>query len=152
MYTNKFKTCARTRLLENQVLGVDFYIKEASKPLFNNASILTIHNLYFHHIAFETFKILKHRAPIALYSNFKFPKFNGQTFPTLLLELTPSKNFFYMATCIWNLIRTKIPNLSYDFAIKFSCFKTHLKNMVHQKQIIGDKFEWSDDNFCKYKE
>ena len=35
-YLNKFKTCARTRPVDNQILGQEFYSREHTKPLFSS--------------------------------------------------------------------------------------------------------------------
>ena len=48
-FKNKFMTCVRVRLFENQKLGNYFFEKEHTKPLFNEHKILTVHNLYVYH-------------------------------------------------------------------------------------------------------
>jgi hypothetical protein len=53
-YLNKLKTCARTRTLDEQRSGHEFYKKEHTKPLFNENSTMNVHNLYlFHCINFK---------------------------------------------------------------------------------------------------
>ena len=66
-YLNKFKTCARTRPRETQILGREFYKREHTKPLFIKKSIMTVYNLYFYHCSTDIFKILKFRSPISLF-------------------------------------------------------------------------------------
>ena len=38
---DKFRTCARVRAKENQKLGLNFYTKESSKPIFKKMKLLT---------------------------------------------------------------------------------------------------------------
>ena len=67
-YLEKFRTCARTREYGSQKLGVEFYEREHSKPLFVTHGLLCIQNLYRYHCILETYKILKYRQPISMYS------------------------------------------------------------------------------------
>ena len=99
-YLNKFKTCARSRPFNNQILGAPFYIKEHTKPLFKENMILSIQNLYYYHMALNTYKILNYRIPISLYSIFTL----SCRKETLLITPFPSNNFVYNACCIWNSI------------------------------------------------
>ena len=71
-FKDKFKTAARTRPLENQVLGESFYVKEHTKPIFKKQGILAVQNLYFMHCFMETFKILKFRLPSSLLAHYSF--------------------------------------------------------------------------------
>ena len=63
-YLNKFKTCARTRPLNGQTLGQEFFLKEHT----NKHSVMNVHNLYLYHCINDVFTILKFRTPISLYS------------------------------------------------------------------------------------
>ena len=69
-YLNKFKTCARARDIDNQILGREFYKREKSKPLFNNNNIMNVRNLYIYHCSNEIIKILKFRTPMCMFENF----------------------------------------------------------------------------------
>ena len=62
-YLNKFKTCARSRPLDNQILGQEFYSREHTKPLFNQHGIMNVRNLHIYHCSNEILKILKFRTP-----------------------------------------------------------------------------------------
>ena len=44
-YLDKFKTCVRTRSIDAQKLGEEFYTKEHTKPLFNERNILVVQSL-----------------------------------------------------------------------------------------------------------
>ena len=69
-YVSKFKTCARTRPIENQILDKNFYMKEHTKPLFFKSGILTFGNLYNYHMCLEILKILQSKLPACLYEYF----------------------------------------------------------------------------------
>ena len=120
-YLDKFKTCARTRIYEDQRLDSKFYSKEHSKPLLNKYSILTVHNLYTYYCAVEIFKILKFRSPISLYQQFELSKRKE----TLLITTHPSHNFHYKAGLIWNVVRNLLQ--IFDFSAKLGLFKLNLK-------------------------
>ena len=45
-YLEKHRTAARTRPINSQKLGPEFFGREHIKPLFNISEILTLHNLY----------------------------------------------------------------------------------------------------------
>ena len=67
-YLEKHRTAARTRDIDTQKLGPEFFEKEHTKPLFNNNEILTVHNLYNYHVLLCIGMILKSHTPIALYA------------------------------------------------------------------------------------
>ena len=141
-YLEKFRTCARSRCVEEQKLGSEFYSREHSKPLFTDNSILTVHNLYKYHTVLLIFKILKFRTPISLYSCFNVSRRKD----TLLLTPWPSINFIYQAACIWNIVRTLLGIIS-DFSVKHSKTKLDLRKLLQRRQQLGDQNEWSDENF-----
>ena len=56
-YLDKFKTSARVRLFEEQKLGVEFFKREHSKPLFTKHSVMNVRNLLIvYHCFNEIFK------------------------------------------------------------------------------------------------
>ena len=81
-FSEKLKTCARSRPFHKQVLDSLFYDKEHTKPLFNSYHILTVNNLYVYHCFIELFKILKFRQPYSLFELFKllFPQTRSTRF------------------------------------------------------------------------
>ena len=143
-----YMTCARVRpyeeVKENRQLGVDFYMKEHSKPLLNNQSIMTVHNLYVYYCANEILKILKYRTPISLYELFKL----SDRKDTLLITTSPSCQFVYKSSFIWNALRNILQ--VYDFSINFGPFKTNLKRFLLNKQKMGQAIEWEDINFVNF--
>ena len=62
--------CARSRPLDEQILGSSFFMKEHTKPLFHKNRILTVQNLYTYHTFMEVYKILKYQSPISMYSQY----------------------------------------------------------------------------------
>ena len=86
----------------------------------------------------ELLKILKFRLPISLYEVFNLSKRKD----TLLLTTTPSTDFTYKSSILWNSLRTKL-NI-FDFSIKVNSTKSKLKSLILSNQNSGDKDKWSD--------
>ena len=61
------RTAARTRSIDLQKLGPEFFKLELTKPLFNNNKILTVHNLYNCHTLLNVSKDLKFDTPISIF-------------------------------------------------------------------------------------
>ena len=140
-YLDKFRTSVRTRPLENQKLGSEFYSRENSKPLFTVQGVMTVHNAYKYHTALLFYKIIKFRTPIDLYECFNISRRKK----TLVLTPSPSINFAYQASHLWNIVR-RLLNID-DFCFKLSKFKTCLKKLILQRQKLGDPIDWSEENF-----
>ena len=151
-YLNKFKTCARTRPLELQRLGPEFYKKEHTKSLFNEKSIMNVRNLFIYHCSNEVFKILKFRNPISMFENLKISDRNGKE--TRLIPPAPSSNFFYVGSLIWNVVRNLIH--IYDFSKETNSIKTAIKNEILKIQSAGDpdlwhNYSWDTLDYNVYK-
>ena len=144
-FLNKFKTCARTRILQEQILDSSFFDKEQSKPLFQANSILSLFNLYSYHCIMETFKILKFHYPIPLYSNYNISKRKQQT----LILSTPSKNFIYRSSVLWNSVANKLKITDYSDSV--SSVRTRLKKLLSELQHKETPFSWTteDHNITK---
>ena len=143
-YLDKFKTCVRARAPEEQKLGEEFYTKEHTKPLFNRHEILAVQNIYYYHIILSTYKIMKTHTPISLYSCFTRSKRKE----TLLITPQHSHHFVYKATSLWNEVRNLAPFSSVnDFSASLSQVKAWTKDILHRRQKLGDKEQWSDENF-----
>ena len=143
-YLNKFKTCVRTRTIDNQKLGEEFYAKEHTKPLFNKHKIFTVQSLYFYHTLFSLYKIIKTHVPISLYSCFT----RSTRKETLLITPQHSHHFIYKSSSLWNEVRntTQFSSLS-DFSASLSQVKTWIRDTLYRRQKLGDDEEWSDENF-----
>ena len=140
-YINKFKTCARVRPYGQQLLGPEFYRKESSKPLFISNNILSVHNLYKYYCMLETFKILKLRVPMSLYSLFTRSKRKE----TLLISQKPSSNFMYNSSKLWNSCQKPL-NIQ-DFSLSIGSLKSRLKNLLLSNQKRYDTNDWCDLDF-----
>ena len=135
-YLDKFRTCARARPKENQILGPLFYEKENTKPLFRKHKLLTIHNLYNYHCFMEILKILKFRTPISIHSLYTISRRSGST----LVTPFPSPHFIYQSTSIWNSIRPKLS--LYDLSDSLAQVKSRLKNIIFHNQHQHHDTEW----------
>ena len=146
-YLEKFKTCARTRAVDSQKLGVDFYRKEHTKPLFSKHKLMTIHNLYLYHCINDVAKILKFRTPISIFSLIDLSKRTGKE--TLALPPKPSDSYAYRATAIWNAARKKLSLLEFTFTT--SQIKTSLRKAIFSAQSQGEPLQWEKTtNDIKY--
>ena len=138
-YKLKFMTCARTRSLENQILGEEFFRREHTKPLFREQNILTVQNLYSLHCFMETFKILKFHSPISLYNQYTFSNRSSLTY-TSLLPPKPGSHFFHKSSTLWNIIRGKFK--INDLSLSTNSIKERLKLAIHKNQHTHHDTEW----------
>ena len=141
-FVNKYRTCARTRPLKNQLLGEEFYMKEHTKPLFKEHDILSYMNLYTYHTYMEVFKILKFRDPLVIYEQFNVSHRKS----SLLINTFPAKNFVCRATNIWNTITPKL-KLADHCSAKIAYAKSNLKKLLLRLQSSVDDMSWNSDNF-----
>lgn len=138
-FSDKFKTCARCRILEEQVLDGSFYRKEHTKPLFKENKILAVQNLYYYHSFMEVFRILKLRSPICIYLQYQLSSRNYLTF-IKLIPPNPSNNFIYRTSVIWNTLRQKLDIT--DISTGTSLVKKNLRTMLHTNQHNHHEVEW----------
>ena len=139
-YLEKKSTCARARPFGLQNLGAEFFQPEATKPLFKDNQILSIHNLYSYHCFTETLKILKLRQPICLFEKYKL----SNRKQTLLINSFPSNGFTERSTSIWNNIA---PSLKLtDFSAKIGPLKKQLKKALLLNQHKANPNDWTVDD------
>ena len=143
-YLQKFETCARTREYGKQILGSDFYCYEHTKPLFNELEILTFQNAYTYQACLEMLKILKFRVPTRLHDEIKLSQRNNGT---LIILPSPSNDFIYKGSKLWNMAIKLIAKTDDLFSIKFNSFKCKLKKVLISIQKKHDTCEWSPYNF-----
>ena len=141
-FLDKFRTCARSRPIKNQLLGEDFYSREHTKPLFKEHKILSFMNLYTYHTYMELFKILKFRDPLVIYEQFKL----SDRKTNLLINMFPAKHFVSRSTSIWNTITPKL-KLADHCSTKIAYVKNNLKNILLSLQGSADAVAWNSDNF-----
>ena len=143
LYLEKFKTSVRTRPYQSQQLGQEFFKKEHTKPIFNDNHIMTIHNLYNYQLLNCTYKILKFRTPIAIYSCFNL---SNRKETLLHLPKRASHNFVYSASSLWNkFLSCEDGSLVRTFSVGLGCVKSKIKELILRRQKMGDKIEWHDD-------
>ena len=121
-YLDKFKTCSRVRLFEEQKLGAEFFKREQNKPLFTKHSVMNVRNLFVYHCFNEIFKILKFRTPISLFE---------------ILELSNNSRTFRE---VFQL---------HDFSK--SSPKTTIKNKILKIQTEGDPIEWKQCSWNSFQ-
>lgn len=140
-FTNKFKTCARTRPFGQQTLGAHFYMKESSKPLFSANDILTVHNIYRYQSTIETYKILKLRTPMSLYELYNI----STRKETLLLSQNSSCKFIDASTKLWNTFNEKLS--INDLMTSIGSVKVNVKKLILKTQKDHDQKEWCYLNY-----
>ena len=106
-----YETCARVRTYKEHMAPKNFQL-EHTKPIFNEQNLLILHHLYIYHTFCDTFKLLKYRTPISLFSLLQnSPSDNNMMLiiPRVNLDLQ-KKNFIFQASCIWNSINKQVFN------------------------------------------
>ena len=138
-YLEKHRTAARTRPIDSQKLGPEFFQLEHTKPLFNRHEIFTVHNLYNYHTLLSVSKLLKFHSPISLYSLFRLSKRKE----TLLITPQQVHTFVCRSSTLWNAFRRSSEGSKVkDFATSVSSIKNSIKTMVSRRQKLGDMDEW----------
>ena len=140
-YLNKMCTSARSRSLEDQKLGQDFYEKEHTKPLFKLNNLLTVHNLYKYTCLSEMFKIIKLEQPCSMLSLFH----RSPRKPEYFITPFPSSSFIYQSTYMWNNCRK--PANGITFSSPTNLVKSILKKCLLQLQSSHGAEEWCKLNF-----
>ena len=140
-YVDKFRTAARTRPIVNQRLGGDFYMKEHTKPLFNQNGILTVQNLYKYTCLLEMFKINKLESPKSLFNLFYRSQRRTEYFTTPI----PTSSFIYQSSNIWNTCRKTASKI--NFSSSLNIMKSKLKTALLEVQSRYDLLEWCEFNF-----
>ena len=95
-FLDKFNTSARTRPYGEQQLGVSFYRKEHTQPLFNERNYLTVHNLYVYMAFNEVSKLITLRNPSILFEKINLSSRNKEN--RILIESSCQKESWYHNT------------------------------------------------------
>ena len=140
-YLNKFMTAVSCRPYQSQLLGLEFYTQEHTKPLFKKHSIMGLNNLYVYHTFMEIFKVLKFHSPISIHSQLSI----SARKPTMLITPTPSDHFIYRSSVIWNTISSKLKIT--DFSAKINPIKNSLKKSLLQMQHSENVCTWTSADF-----
>ena len=136
-FMNNFCTAARTRPIDEQILGQDFYRKEGTKPLFHKNILLTIHNLYKYMCTNETAKIITIKLPTIISNGIAISQRNNKNIIILSNHRMANNQFLHMSSSFWNFLvkKLKIPN---PHEISLSVLKYKLKNYILINQNSGD--------------
>ena len=126
-FMNKFCTSARTRPIDKQILGQDFYRKEGTKPLFHKNKLLTIHNLYKYMCTNEIAKIITTKLPTVISNGIAISQRNNKSIIILSNHRIANNQFLHMSSSFWNFFvkKLKIPN---PHEIALSVLKYKLKS------------------------
>ena len=143
-YLDKFKTCARVREFDHQILGPEFYCKENTKPIFTGQKILAMQNIYNYQACFEVLKTLIFRRPALLYETYTLSRRNHST---LLILPVKSNQFVYISSKLWNVVVKCLFKDSGLENIRIGAFKSQLKTYLLKIQSMHDETEWYPDNF-----
>ena len=145
MYVEKFRTCARTREFGRQVLGMEFYRKEHSKPLFSKHKILAFKNFYNYQLCLDMFKLLTSEVPKILHNLVVRSHRNNCTL--LIVPKLPKNCVVYRSTIAWNIAsKTLVHDKTFD-EIKAGHFKFLLKTSLLGLQSKYNSMEWIPHNF-----
>ena len=142
---NKFCTAARTRSIDKQILGQDFYRKEGTKPLFHKNELLTVHNLYKYMCTNEISKIITTKFPTILSNRIALSHRNDKNIIILSSHRIANSQFLHMSSSFWNFFvkKLKIPN---PHEISLGVLKYKLKNCILNSQNSGDPDQWAPSN------
>lgn len=102
---------------------------------------MAVHNVHKYHTLLLFFKVMKLRSPIELCECFNMSRRKE----TLVLTPSPSINFVYQASSMWNIVRNIVG--VEDFSFSLGRFKNALKKFILRRQRLGDPIEWSEENF-----
>ena len=159
-----YETCARSRTYQDHTSPKN-YVLEHTKSLFNKQKILNLFNLYVYHTFISTYKILKTRAPISLYSLFNQSQRDiGFLLHPPIVALDISRNNFVFKSChLWNKLINDILEKSMpddkgiiiigssknsDFCASIPFVQQKLKANLLNQQSQGD-IEWLPENSLK---
>ena len=140
-YLEKFQTSARTRPIDKQRLGSEFFEKEHTKPLFKSNSLLTVHNLYKYTCLLEMFKINKLESPISMFNLFSRSARKTNYFTTP----TPTNSFIYKSSNMWNTCRQSSSKI--NFTATTNLVKSKLRSDLLEMQCRYDELLWCELNF-----
>ena len=86
--------------MEEQVLNGKFFVKEHTKPLFKKQGILSVQDLYTYHCYLETFKVMKFRAPMALFTDYEL----SERKPTLIINQVDPQTILICDPLIYGIL------------------------------------------------
>ena len=99
-FLDKFCTAARTRPYDEQQLGISFYQKEHTKPLFSKHEILTVYNLCKYIAVSQIGKIITTKSLTALYDSITLSPRNDENL--ILKSSSQKESCFHTVSTYWN--------------------------------------------------
>ncbi|MCP4489523.1 MAG: hypothetical protein GY820_19740, partial [Gammaproteobacteria bacterium] len=145
MYLEKYRTCARAREFGKQVLGMEFYRKEHTKPLFSKHKILAFKNVYTYQLCLDMFKLLTNEAPTKLHD--LVTRSHRNNCNLLIVPKLPRNSFVYRGTFAWNIAsKALVYDKTFD-EIKPGYLKSVLRSNLLELQKKHDINEWIPHNF-----
>ena len=148
-YLDKFSTAARTRPIDKQKMGEDFYRKEHTKPLFTKHNILVAHNLYRYMSINEIGKIISTESPHLLFKNIHFSNRNRKNLIILPSKSKAHNEALYSTFSFWNhltktlYVFTDMPN---PHNMVTNILKYKVKRYLYTTQKSGDPSNWETHN------
>ena len=143
-FLDRSRTCARARPFGHQKLDSNHYKQESTKPHFKTNNILAVRNLYRYRCIVETFKTLKYRIPISIYSLYT----RSTRKDALLITPTPTHNFLYKSSLLWNTFSSSLNITSLSPSVGF--IKKKAKTSIMNAQNTNK--EWSENNFTEWSQ
>ena len=143
-FYDKFNTAARTRPLNEQRLGHDYFCREPTKPLLNEKKFLTVHNLYKYMAVNEIGKVLTTKKPSVIYDSFHLSDRNNKNL-IILKSNSQKRSNGHTANTHWNAFIKKI-NIPNPHNIVVPMLKHKLKRFLLQMQLEGDRNNWETCN------
>ena len=128
-----------------QQLGVEFYSRESTKPLFKAHNLMTVHNLYRFRCMMETIKAIRNHLPISIYGLFHL----SDRKENLFITPDPSHNFVYNGAKLWNKFFEQSNDLRGKLG-SLSSIKSQLKRSLLEAQFNHDAITWNDTNFTNF--
>ena len=118
-------------------------MREPSKPIFNKTEILTVHNVYRQRCVMETYKVVKYRMPITVYTLFDR---SSRRDDRLILPF-PNSGFIYRSSALWNkAVQATGP---VDMALSFLTTKSIFCGSILTAQKRYSTL-WCDLNFTEF--
>ena len=144
-YLDKFSTAARTRPIDKQKLGEDFYRKEHTKPLFTKHNILVAHNLYRYMSINEIGKLISTESPHLLFKNIHFSNRNRKNHIILPSKSKAHNEALYSTFSFWNHL-TKTLDMPNPHNMVTNILKYKVKRYLYTTQKSGDPNNWETHN------
>ena len=144
-YLDKFSTAARTRPIDKQKLGEDFYRKEHTKPLFTKHNILVAHNLYRYMSINEIGKLVSTESPHLLFKNIHFSNRNRKNLIILPSKSKAHNEALYSTFSFWNHL-TKALDMPNPHNMVTNILKYKVKRYLYTTQKSGDPNNWETHN------